>query len=196
MTNDVSTRFRAIRDALLCAFCNYPLRGLPGEKVICPECGETNDISEMMAAQAGGHWRHMPVYDHLVLPLFWIMCSSLLLWLYAMIAPAWQVGLGTLLSLLVWVWLLRKARKLFGVEVGLWLALIVHLVFAGYIIGGIGCVAAMVFLGVQLLSGAWRSAQMAFVALVVCLALIALAQMLDRYVVRECFRRALRTMDA
>ena len=71
----------SIRDSLVCLKCGYSLRGLGGDVVTCPECGERNNAAEMAAGQWNRRWYEVPLFHELKTPCTWAIASSIVAFL-------------------------------------------------------------------------------------------------------------------
>lgn len=177
-----------VRDELECPQCGYSLRGLPGDVVHCPECGHECNITAMMTRQWRGPWQRAPGFNRLVWPLAWLLIGGmvgLLLLAYDM-ALGWS-GVVTTLSfaivVMIWIWMLRSVRDVPTPGAGIGLALLAHVLFAGYI-GGIVLI-------VMLLARAANSASGLLVAMFLGLMAVPifmfwLMRRGEKYIARRC----------
>jgi hypothetical protein len=130
---------RIIQDDLACLACGYNLRGLHEAVIHCPECGVECDIARMIANRWTGPWQRAPGYPTLIAPLAWLVIASMALLLVLVYeanesgGPRWLTALATLIIIFVWIHQLHRAWRVFNNERGVWLALLAHVLFAGYL---------------------------------------------------------------
>ena len=98
-----------VEQDVYCLTCGYNLRGLPGDPVRCPECGELNSLAAITLPAAGiaKHLRELETGPNMCLSG---ITSSLLFVLLA-VQPAWASAGGPL----GWIGLLMIAMSLLGV---------------------------------------------------------------------------------
>ncbi len=190
-----------IQDELVCPECQYSLRGLPGEIVICPECGNPANIASLVASHWRGPWYRAPLYNTLALPLAWGFLASMfsliaLVIVYRNDTPPDAVFY--VLMLLIsggWVALLVFVWRKFGSREGLWLALLLHAVLPAYTLGAVAVIGMIIKIVVDFGSYRWLLPYDCL-WLVVSLGIIVGARLTERFVGRRCIRRHLRLRAA
>ena len=58
-----------IYESLTCPDCDYPLRGLPGPELNCPECGRSIDLTQLVAQRWTKPWYLAPKMTRFMLPV-------------------------------------------------------------------------------------------------------------------------------
>jgi hypothetical protein len=128
-----------IRDELTCPACRYSLRGLPGEVVLCPECGLKCDITAMMTRQWTGPWYNAPGFNRLLGPLVWLCLfgfAGLVLVGFSIDRSNPFVAVSAFLVVFGWwAYVLWRVRDVPTPGAGVPLALLAHGLFAGYLFG-------------------------------------------------------------
>ena len=187
-----------IRDSLMCLKCDYSLRGLPGDIVTCPECGESINIAAVMMKQWTGPWFKAPLYNVLAVPLAWAFLI-LSIAVVGMIANEFQSNaLPILLAILivgagVWVALLFDTTKKYGNSEGAFLALLVHLIFIGYILGSIGVIGSLIGVIVSISDDRGASNILtSVIILVVCISTFVISRLGEKFVAGRCIRQHVR----
>lgn len=120
--------------------CRYPLRGLAGPLVTCPECGRRWDLAELARRQWKSSEEYLALARPAMLVQLHVLCSPFLaLGLFALgvvnarsaaaVAALWVLGAGA-------YWLLLVSRALRRAPVGESLALVagLHVVMIGYVV--------------------------------------------------------------
>lgn len=183
-----------VRGDLFCPACEYNLRGLSGQELTCPECGETFKRVQLLATRGRPKVGLTPEYGVLTLPALWLVVVRTGYWWWQanyqaapaaepFVLPVWGVVAAT-----GWLWLMvRLWRRLGGLD-AVGDALLLHLVLAVYVGAGLGLVGlmanmlfAMVFLRPSTMVGG-------LFGCLVLLGLLALARVGDRRVQRRCWR--------
>ncbi len=127
-----------------CPGCGYNLRGLGSGWVICPECGERNDVAALIVRRWDKPWYKAPKYSQLCMPaaalflsfLGWVLTLAVFETVdkstsYAAAASVWlAIGLIGWSASMMWVW------NRLDQHISAGFALLVHLSILGYI-GGI-----------------------------------------------------------
>ncbi len=131
---------------IACPDCEYNLRGLPGPVVSCPECGLRSDVPVLASRQWDKPWYRAPGFNTLMGPaaLFtigWFLGPIVSGLLGHNQAATYAV---MLLAAGLWVWLMIRAAKLLGGPVGIWLALLSHLLVIGYLASLLGIISMVV----------------------------------------------------
>jgi len=179
-----------VRAELTCPQCDYSLRGLHGDVVNCPECGHECNITAMMTRRWTGPWYHAPGFNRLLIPLTWLVvlgCVAALVYVWD--KEVWRTGfvfeslVGV--TLVGWIVLLGRVRDVPVQGQGLRLALLAHLLFAGYIAGIVAIV--VIFLR------AMNSANAGMFALHMLLVLIPMAGFRlmrrgEKYIAQQCIK--------
>ena len=132
MTARGEEQLQAIQQDLACPACEYNLRGLLGDVVVCPECGSRVDAARLISHEWTGRWYHAPGYTPLCTPTAVAMAAfiGLLFGLGAsngdlpelMQSPFWLSGM--VIVSVVWIMLMVRAVYSFGNRRGLWLSLL------------------------------------------------------------------------
>lgn len=187
-----------IREQLECPRCEYSLRGLPGDQVICPECGQPCDIAQMIARNWTLPWTRAPAYSQLITPVAWAMGGGLAALVALILAmardatplPCMLVVTGTWV---VWLNRLGQIHATLGGEHAVVLSLLAHALAAGYVIAAGSVIAAVVMLcsspGMETLS-------LALVLVVAGVGGCILCRRGERRIAEDCIRRWLRTGGA
>ncbi|MCH8148043.1 MAG: hypothetical protein IH987_08645 [Planctomycetes bacterium] len=109
----------AIVENIYCLQCGYNLRGLSGDPVRCPECGEKNSLGSaaIPARQIESALRHMETTPT------WCVAFGLSTALFLVVASSGFEHVGICLyvsaiSMLVWWWLCRHTRTEFEGQPG------------------------------------------------------------------------------
>lgn len=191
----------SIRDSLACLRCGYSLRGLGGDVVTCPECGERINIAVLVTQQWRGPWFRAPLYNVLALPLtcaFLIFIIAGMSFAVSSVQPtALPIAFAVLLGgAAVWLALFYLAAKKFGSLEGIYLAMFVHLLFGGYVVGCFGVIGSIIILiraffvgrgaGDFLLSG---------IVMAVCIGIFVASRVGERFVAGRCIRQHLRRLS-
>ena len=124
-----------------CPQCGYNLRGLGTQLVVCPECGQQNDVAKLLVRCWDKPWYRAPKYSFICLPAG-IVLLSLMGWMISIwMLAAWMdesaewvagllfVGAGPVcwFIAMAWVW-----QKLDG-PVSASFALLAHVPLVGYL---------------------------------------------------------------
>jgi hypothetical protein len=201
---------REITQDVPCPGCGYNLRGLAGDVVNCPECGQSCDVAKLIKWRWVGSWRRVPQLDTLAWPAVWLLLASLTIGgqmaltmrLFFALISGHPYG-RTLLRftifcaaaiLPVWMWLMYRAWRQWPGRQGLRLALLAHAVLLAYLAGA----APLVVACLAYASRGWlplnhRAAILLAVAgPLVCAFSWWAAHRGYRYLGRQCIRRHLR----
>jgi predicted RNA-binding Zn-ribbon protein involved in translation (DUF1610 family) len=184
---------RIIQDDLACLACGYNLRGLHEAVIHCPECGVECDIARMIANRWTGPWQRAPGYPTLIAPLAWLVFASmalLLVFVYEMKqseTAGWLTALGVIIILGEWTHQLHRAWRVFNDERGVWLALLTHLLFAGYL-AGIALVVVGLLRGLGRPSD-WTIAGMHVLMVAAGVALFVGTRRGERFIAEQCIRQ-------
>jgi hypothetical protein len=182
---------------LACPQCQYSLRGLPGNEIVCPECGQPINIAAYVASRWTQAWYHAPLYNMLALPLTWAFFTLFggLVWLTFLREThqsLWIVsGAYAFIALGGWIWTLVYVRRRFGSDEGLLLALLIHLVLPMYILGLIGFVGMAVKTAFDL-SQYWFMGLLDLFWVAASVGVIVLGRVVERFVAKRCIQRYLR----
>jgi hypothetical protein len=138
-----------VRQDIACPQCEYNLRGLRGPIVNCPECGQRCDIPHLISRKWTKPWYKAPYYNTICLPLCCAfialpgtMCAAAIANSSTAITPLFITGV----AVLFWIGLLARTWQVFRGMRGVWLALLAHGLMAGYIVGGLGFILALIYL--------------------------------------------------
>ncbi|UCD76713.1 MAG: hypothetical protein JSV91_07255 [Phycisphaerales bacterium] len=192
-------KLEGIQQDLACPACEYNLRGLRGEVVVCPECGMRIDAARLISRKWTGPWHSAPHYTSLCLPTVIAMAYAVSIvvgsaWLGSEFPDLLQVPewlLGTVLTLMMWGSLLTWMVHRFGDRKGLWLSLLAHVILFCYLVGALGGVLFLLLEADALLSGQWVQILRYCLGLCFFAALVLAGQLGERYIARQCIRRHL-----
>lgn len=210
-SNTSNAAVAAIAQDVECPSCGYNLRGLRGSIVTCPECGTRSDAAKLVSQRWTKPWHRAPGFNTLLVPCAWFAASYLLLvlidvagfarihqplfnvsrgWTATVSAPLITAALF-LLFLLVWLWLMWRAWRLFQSMRGVWLALLAHGVFVGYlfvVLTGLGFLLnGVLMLGDEPVS----AAILLLVSATLLIGGVWLCRRGERYIASQCIRRYL-----
>ena len=195
-------QIRAIQWDLACPTCSYNLRGLNTDTAQCPECGAAVDIGELVSRRWTLPWHMAPWFNDLVYPAAWLMMTCIAL-LLSMAMSWWEgmtdthvvvtVALASLPTIVIWLWLMDRARRLFGSVQGVYLALYAHAVLAGYLLALPVSFAVTIWVdSVMLLSMNGLPAFLAFTTPIFGAFAIAYPfRLLERHIANRCIRKHL-----
>lgn len=193
MSDKGAARVDAISQALTCPNCAYSLRGLPGDRIICPECGVAIDRAALVTTRWTGSWTQAPGYGQLISPVAWLTLCGLPLLAIAPFEihrrgfPLITASLGAAL-LAFWFWRLLSVRTLAADDRGVSLSLLAHGLFAGYLAG----TGMFIFALVRMLfyPGIFELLIWPIIMIAAVAALIACRRG-ERYIAGQCIRRYL-----
>lgn len=138
---------------IACPGCDYNLRGLPGPVVDCPECGLRSDVPELAARQWDKPWYKAPGFNTLTWP-----AACAYLWYFFLVPMSFAyfdsesaVTAIVLAGVALWVLLMYRAYKVFDTAKGIWLALLMHFLVAGFLVSVLGLIVT-IFMGAAELS--------------------------------------------
>lgn len=129
---------------IACPGCEYNLRGLLGPVVVCPECGLLSDVPELAARQWDKPWYKAPGFNTLAWP-----AAGAFGW-YFFLVPLSSASIGgggtaiALAGLTLWVLLMYRAYKVFDTAKGIWLALAMHALVAGFLVSILGLIVSII----------------------------------------------------
>lgn len=191
-----------------CPNCEYNLRGLGSDDVICPECGIVSNVAELLTRRWDKPWYRAPGYSRMSLPAAWLVCSALILLVVSIInamssgqfwgflLAGWMLGTTGVWALLM----VQVARKMGGMS-GIGFAALSHVALAGYLAGVPLLLSGIVWLiwtVIELFDSSPRSqstglsAGLSIAIFLVGLALFALGRWIERVVAAYCIRLYLR----
>ena len=172
----------AIVENIYCLQCGYNLRGLSGDPVRCPECGEKNSLGS--AAIPARHIEK--ALQNMETTPTWCVAFSLLAGLFLTLAylrisseSVRNCLTGGAVSVLLWWWLHRKTKSEFNGQPGWWRILISFQVAAAFSVaetlavgnvsytivksglGALGIYMVLPFIGIPLLIWGWQIYQRA-----------------------------------
>ena len=129
---------KATSDQPVCPACGYSLRGLPRGVIPCPECGARCNADATAIQQWRGPWYRVPGLFALLLPGAWaVLAGGMAL---ATVLATGLTGPAPLLpltasaltaALVVWIWLMARARSQFRGRGAIRLAVLGHGVVLG-----------------------------------------------------------------
>jgi hypothetical protein len=182
-----------IRGELLCPRCEYSLRGLPGSRITCPECGSACDLAALVMRRWIGPWTRAPGYGRIVGPVGWLTIG---MW------PVAVAGVGELAngarpvftSLLAAIWLagwlllLWRLRGFMPGGAAVGLSILAHGLFVGYLVGVVAGVALVIR---ALSAGPGLVMILSFAAAAVAVALLFACRRGEQFIAERCIRRHL-----
>ena len=193
MTERGEEKLEGIQQDLACPGCEYNLRGLRGEVVICPECGGRVDVARLINKRWTGPLFNVPGYSRILVPVAWLVIGAQLTSLPLVFELSRNLvpGLTVICIMAVifgWLCLMFGLARFMPRGRAIWLALFAHALFAGYAAGVAGIawlVAAMFFSTTNL----WRVVLLLLIP--VCGGLLYLCRRGENYIARQCIRRYL-----
>ena len=197
---------REIHQDLPCPGCGYNLRGLAGDVVSCPECGQSCDVAQLSNAGNVLSWRLAPGLGILTAPAVWLLLApTVTACLIALTLSVFQdalpwprntddaclvfLGLGAVVIAPVWGWLMYRAWRYWPGAVGVGLALLAHVVVVAYVAGAYVGVSELCLLG-AVSRGGWVPV-LALVFPVACVLLWWAGNRGYRYLAERCILRRL-----
>jgi len=195
----------ALQHDLKCPACEYNLRGLRGDVVQCPECGETCDIAKLIATRWTLPWHRAPRLSTIYMPVV-VAVLSPIAFLFATLftsddvlfdEQAWAIPmLVAMVVLFGWGIALFSAYRVFNGNRGVTLALISHLLLIAYMAG----VVAFIGGGVTCVRGIGTanmlSTLLGGLSLAAGVLLFWLGRRGEKYVAGWCIRRHLQLQSA
>lgn len=189
----------AIREDLACPHCDYNLRGLVGDFVDCPECGQSCDVAALVTARWTGKWYRAPGLNRLLWPTGAAVIGGMvafMIWVrFEMSDPytggnsIWP-GAIMIVTLMVWsVLMWRAAGAFMSPGQGVLLALLAHVLFAGYFFGLLGFVSGVVTLVMRLMGE--TVGFIGPVLIVVAVAVMWGCRRGEKFIAAQCIRRYL-----
>jgi hypothetical protein len=184
---------------------------MTGDVVVCPECGRSCDVAELVRRYWVGSWRRLPKLDTLAWPALWLLLAPLpmaiLLWslltmffgaLGAVYHYEFQCSPPVLLVccaavlLPVWTWLMYRVWRDWPGPGGLALALLAHAVVGAFVAGAYYAVVGLVAWLQLLVFGQANEALFAITASIAGVLLGPAGYWGYRFVAEQCIRRFLR----
>ncbi len=198
MTQRGIEQLERMRDDLECPQCEYALRGLPGDIVTCPECGQSINITLLLKTQWTGRWYHAPEYNTLAIPLAWSLVVAIGLvftsvdfrdlsvhlttWHYVLVAPG--LWLGWRVS--------REVVRRFGDPMAIWLAMVLHVAMALYLTAALLIMREHGTFRRMFIIFTWSQWMRLGMILSLAVGLAYLGRRIERHVGGQCIRRYLR----
>ncbi len=183
---------------IACPGCDYNLRGLPGPVVDCPECGLQSDVPELAARQWNKPWYKAPGFNTLTWPavsaygwyFFLVPMSSA----YAGLNSDAAVLAVMLAGLTLWVLLMYLAYKVFDSAKGIWLALLMHVLVAGFLVSVLGLIVTIFMSAAELSDQGVRPDSMAIglFAFLCFMGVFWVSRRIERAIAGACIRHHLR----
>lgn len=206
----MNDHIQQVTQDLACPQCEYNLRGLHGEVVNCPECGEPCNIAKLIERRWTKPWWKAPKFNTVLMPavtLYVAMLLSIPSNLAGLLLTRNTVGelpvlmIWLLLISTLWLWLMNRAYRLFDSQRGIWLALLAHVLVAGYLMAlmiGLSFLMGLVMLiFTPSFSSQLASIAITLLILIVAIAIIYACRRGERYIAGQCIRRYLnRPTDA
>lgn len=189
MTQRGKQQIEKLCDEAMCPECEYSLRGLSGEVVVCPECGRAIDLVSLLNSRWEGSWHNLPTFQAVVRPVF--MLILLLIGLFVGIAADGIRNhqlIGMLLScfaVTMWGWKMVGVWRRFKRIEAIKLSLLAILVYAGYLLGFF-CV-FMILLALVSPSGIGQVV-IGVVLFLAGIAILVTSHISDRYLASQCVR--------
>jgi hypothetical protein len=190
-----STETYEIQGDIACPDCAYNLRGLIGPIVACPECGRRTDVPELATRQWTKPWYRAPGFDTLTWPAAWCLLGNVAFAVVAAFAGSSGEALVavSLFSLAVWSGLMvRASRVLDNRLAAAGLAILLHILLVGYLIGVFGLIAATIGIFEAVLDDHTPGAISAGVGLLICALLLWGCRRIERYTAGVCIRQHLK----
>ncbi len=127
----------SLRNDLVCPGCEYSLRGLTGDVVTCPECGERIDVATLVTKQWRKPWWDAPGYSLLCLPCGVGIVGTFIAVVFAgpelMDADPVIAALGLAGIFVVWLTTMGVANRRLPGGRGLEGAIIAHVILLAYL---------------------------------------------------------------
>lgn len=186
-----------VRIDIACPGCEYNLRGLPGPIVDCPECGLCSNVAELATRQWDKPWYKAPGFNTLCWPGIWaFICLFFVqpgLDMNGFMGPL-GLAVAWLLSLIGWVTLMYRAYRALGGLLGVWLALLMHILVVGFIVGAFGLFIMIVVSVVALYERDLGpiSATFGFLSVAVIVLILWGCRRVERAIAGACIRHHLR----
>lgn len=198
MTDRGIEKLREIQEDLACPGCGYNLRGLIGESVTCPECGQSIDVANLIGKRWTGPWYGAPGYTSICIPA----AASLPYAIVTLVAMAnyqrpdvFRAGWWIVFSLAylpLWILAMNFARRSFDAKNWLWLSLLAHVVVALYMVGALGLIINVLELLMSMTSRYGVIYVIQGMTILVMVLLLVVGWLVERYIARHCIRRYLR----
>ena len=121
---------------VFCPKCQYNLRGLSGNQVRCPECGNDCNITQLVSMKWTKPWYRAPYFNSLSIPIFAGVSSYLAVLVLDFNFPA--IGIFQQMAtfgFLGWLGSFYFPYRVFKSARGILLSILMHLVFLGYAVG-------------------------------------------------------------
>lgn len=198
MTQRGTEQLKQLRDDFVCPQCDYALRGLPGDVVTCPECGQSISITALIKRQWQGPWYAAPEYDTLALPLAWtLVCvigavfTTVDFRTLSVHMTAWHYPCIPLSLLVAWA-IMRAVRRRFGDPDAFRLAILLHIVMILYLVGALLAFLEYARFSVAIWLLSWAQGLQLGMMIGLILLLAGVARRIEKYVGGQCIRRYLR----
>lgn len=139
MTQRGERQIEKLCEEATCPACEYSLRGLREEVVICPECGLKINIVKFVTTQWKGPWYKAPMYDALAIPVGWTLfvVATIYFTSYSNRDGSFEFsvwhGLGLILAIAVGAWIMRVINRRFGDADAVRLTILLHVILAVYV---------------------------------------------------------------
>ena len=201
MTERGEQAMKELANDLACPRCDYNLRGLVGDEVVCPECGQHVNVARLIAQRWTRPWWHAPLYNTLALPLAWVVLSAIALLPITAISlepkyrHTWIPWAFTSVAVVGWFAVMAFVRRRFGSSEGIALALLLHAVLPAYLFGLFGVLS----FGIRLIAfdiGRFPAAMAIIdaVSMAAGVVVILVARFTERFIARRCIKRHLQQM--
>ncbi len=191
----------SIRDSLVCLKCDYSLRGLGGDVVTCPECGERTSIAVMITQQWRDPWFRAPLYLVLAIPSVWAFLILIIAGMSFAVSSAQPTALPIAFAVLlggaaVWLALIYVAVRRFGSLEAAFLVMFVHLLLGGYVVSCFGVMFSIAgLIGAVLVGRGAGDFLLSGIVMAVCIGIVVAARVGERFVARRCIRQHLRRLS-
>ena len=179
-----------IQQDIACPNCDYNLRGLHGDVVTCPECGQICDIAQIVIRRWDKPWHRAPGLTRLYLPVVWALVAG---WTVpTALSGALGADLTTRLILaigftIIYIFLFAQAWKVFRDIEAIWLSLFSHAILACYL----GSIPFAIWIARML--GPNEALQLT-IGVSLSVIGVAVGYIGERYVASRCIRHYLRRM--
>lgn len=193
MTQRGVRQVEMLKDDAVCPGCDYALRGLQGDVVTCPECGQTIDLVRLLAIDWNRPWYDVPGFESLLLPLVWPMIgglAALVAWGLAAVSneTPWLGASFLIVTILGWALSIWRRRAQLDNGSAIALIFLAHGLTVGYL-------AAMAIFGaslVQLFTSALLPVHLLSLLFVVLSAALAVVcRRGEKFIAAQCLKQYL-----
>lgn len=192
-SNAASAKDSLLDQDVACPSCEYNLRGLGLDDVVCPECGTRSNLPALLTRRWERPWYEAPGYTKLTLPVAWLV-AAFFIWLVMLIfnqfasigAALFNAG-WALTALAVWLALLGWLWQTMGGGLALAYSLISHVALTVYILGLPLVIGGVALLFVGLADGMTAVESLLFIGMTLLgIGFFILGRVLERAIARYC----------